>query len=268
MDERTRHLRRLRRLRGSVRRWSVFAGGVTATTAVVVPYLGIGALDAIWAGLSGAALMMTWWRWRDLRALAAQPLPEPTDPAVAGDRLLSMIGQLPGGYPVAEVIRRQRTRVALRGSTAADLFDRLDRSARSMRELTARLGGVAAIDREALTEAATVERELRELTNRITGLERAIRLAPAEASPALQELRDDHVRQLEQGVAAYEQFVVAAAGYLSESARTGVPPATVEGLTSATERLRGVTAGLTELRSLYGDLRTPPEPRPTGIGPD
>jgi hypothetical protein len=44
---------------------------------------------------------------------------------------------------------------------------------------------------------------------------------------------------------------VAAAGYLSESARAGNgTPATLTGLTDATERLRGVTAGLAELRGM------------------
>jgi hypothetical protein len=61
------------------------------------------------------------------------------------------------------------------------------------------------------------------------------------------------VNQLEQGVAAYEQFVVAAAGYLAESARAGVAVSTLSGLTDATDRLRGVTAGLAELRSIHGD---------------
>lgn len=257
MDERTRFLRKLRRLRASARRWTVFAGGVTAATAVIVPYQGIGAVDAVWAGISGASVVLTWWRWHDVRALAAQPVPDPIDPALANDRLLSMVAQVPGGLPIAEVIRRQRTRVALRGSVAAELWERLDRAARSMRELAGKLGGVAAIDREALAEAATVERNLRELTNRVTGLEQALRLAPAEAAPPLQELRADHVAQLEQGVAAYEQFVVAAAGYLSEAGRleAGSPPVTR--LNTATDRLRGVTEGLTELRTRYGDLPMP-----------
>lgn len=248
LDERTRYYRRLRRLRSSARRWTVLAGGLTGATAVLVPYQGIGALDAGWAGLAGAAVVLAWWRWSDARALAAEPAPDPPDPAQAGDRWLSVLGQLPGGYQLAENLRRQRIRGALRGSAALAAWERLDRAARTMRALTGRLRSA---DQEALREATGVERELRELTTRVTSLEQALRAAPAQAQPPLQELRADHVARLEEGVGAYEQFVVAAAGYLSESARLGDPPGpAVTGLTDATDRLRGVTAGLVELR--YG----------------
>ena len=46
MDERTRYFRRLKRLRGSARRWSVIGGGLAAATAVLTPYAGIGIADA------------------------------------------------------------------------------------------------------------------------------------------------------------------------------------------------------------------------------
>jgi hypothetical protein len=203
--------------------------------------------------LAGASVVMAWWRHTDARSLAAEPVPDPPDPALAADRWLSALAQLPGGHGLAENLRRQRTRGALRGSPAGPTWERLDRATRTMRELTGRLHGT---DTEAARAATGVERELRELTNRVAGLEQALRAAPAEAQPALRDLRTDHILRLEQGVAAYEQFVVAAAGYLSESARLGDPPGpAVTGLTEATDRLRGVTAGLTELRDRYGDLR-------------
>lgn len=255
IDERTRYFRRLRRLRSSTRRWTVLASGATGVAAVLVPYQGIGPADAVWAGLAGASVALAWWRWSDARALAAQPVPDPPDPAQAGDRWLSVLAQVPGGFPLAEGIRRQRTRGALRGSAAADAWERLDRSARTMRELAGRLRGA---DADAFQEASTVESELRELTNRVASIEQALRLAPEEAHPALRDLRTDHIHQLEQGVAAYEQFVVTAAGYLSESARLGDPAPAVGGLTEATDRLRGVTHGLVELRSLHADPRTQP----------
>jgi hypothetical protein len=253
LDERTRYQRRLRRLRGSARRWTVAAGGLVGASAVLVPYQGLGAGDAVWAGLAGAAVVLAWWRRADARSLAAEPVPDPPDPALAGERWLSALSQLPGGYPLAEGIRRQRTRAGLRGSAATATWERLDRSARTMRELTGRL---PAAEAAAVREATGVERELRELTDRVVGLEQALRAAPAEAQSPLRQLRSDHITRLEQGVTAYEQFVVAAAGYLSESARLGEPPGPgMTGLTGATDRLRGVTAGLAELRDRYGDLR-------------
>jgi hypothetical protein len=244
MDERTRHLRRLRRLHGSVRRWTILAGGLAGTAVVLVPYQGIGALDAVWAGLAGASGVMAGWRWSDAKALAAAPVPDPPDPVLAGDRWLSALSQVPGGHQLAEGIRRQRTRSALRGSAATEAWERLDRASRTMRALER---GLRPDQSEAIREAAGVERDLRELTGRVASLEQALKAAPAGAQPPLQELRTDHIGQLEQGVEAYEQFVVAAAGYLSEATR-GDRPLAVEGLVDATERLRGVTAALTELR--------------------
>lgn len=259
LDERARYYRRLRRLRGAARRWTVLAGGLVGGTAVLVPYQGIGALDAIWAGLAGGSVVLAWWRHTDARALAAQPAPDPPDPALATDRWLARLAQLPGGYPLAENLRRQRTRVALRGSAVTATWERLDQAARTMRELAGRLRTGEA---DAAQQAQAVERELRGLTDRVASLEQALRVAPPPARPPLQQLRAEHVAQLETGVAAYEQFVVAAAGYLSESARMGDPsdPAGAAGpdlaeLTDATERLRGVTAGLAELRERDSSLR-------------
>jgi hypothetical protein len=247
-DARAYHLRQLRRLRASARRWSVTAAGLVGVTAVVVPYQGLQAWDALWAGLAGAAMAMAGWRWADHKQLAAQPVPDPPDPALAGDRWLASIAQLPGGHGIAEHLRRARTRGALRGSPAATAWERLERSSRSLREIAGRLTGP---EREAVGEANSVERQLRQLTNQIAGLEEALRHAPAEARPPLQELRDDHLTQLHQGVAAYEQYVVAAAGYLAESERAnGRADDALTGLASATEQLRGVTEGFAELRRL------------------
>jgi hypothetical protein len=253
-DDRSRHLRQLRRLRASARRWTVAAGGLVGVTAVVVPYQGPGPWDAVWAGLAGAALALAGWRWADHRALAAQPVPDPPDPALAGERWLATIAQLPGGHSVAEHIRRTKVRGALRGSTAVASWERLDRSARSLRELAGRLSGP---ERESVAEATRVEQQLRELTNRIAGVEEALRLAPAEAHQPLRELRADHLLQLEQGVEAYEQYVIAAAGYVSESGRAGGGDDALTGLTDATERLRGVTEGFAELRKLDDQTSRP-----------
>ena len=82
MDERARYFRKLRKLRRSARRWSVFAGTFAGATAVLVPYGGLGWPDAVWAALSGGTVALTFWRWHDLRELAAQPAPPalPTGP--------------------------------------------------------------------------------------------------------------------------------------------------------------------------------------------
>lgn len=255
-DERAHHLRRLRRLRASARRWTVLAGGLLGVSAVVVPYQGLGPWDAVWAGLAGGAVALAGWRWIDHRALAAAPLPDPPDPALAGERWLSVISQLPGGHGIAEQVRRARTRGALRGSPAAQAWERMDRSARSLRELVGRLDGA---EREAAAEADRVERGLRELTSRITGLEEALRLAPSEAHAALRELHADHVARLEQGVVAYEQFVVATARFLSESGRAGAGDDALAGLNEATDRLHGVTEGFAELRRLDEQFTSPPQ---------
>lgn len=251
IDERARYFRRLRRLRGSARRWTVLAGGFAGAAAVLLPYQGLGAVDAVWAGLAGAAGALAWWRWSDARALAALPAPDPLDPAIAGDRLLSVVAQLPGGRSLAEYLRRQRTRGALRGSAAAPAAERLDRAAQALAGLAARLGGPAS---DAVREAAGAERGLRQLTDRILELERALRLAPADARSPLDQLRSSHLTRLEQGVAAYEQLVVAAAGYLAEIDRAGSTDPSVARLTDAADLLRGVTSGLAELRNLGGEL--------------
>lgn len=246
-DERSRHLRQLERLRASARRWTVAAGALLGAGAVLVPYQGLGAADAVWAGLAAGSVTLTWWRWRDHRALSAQPVPEPVDPAFADDPWLSLLAHLPGGDAIAERARRARTRGALRGTAGAPSWERLDRASRSLRQLTDRLSG---LDPDAAAEAAAVERRLQGLITRIAGLDEALRLAPAEAHPPLRQLRDDHVAQLTAGVTAYEQFVVAAAHYVSESGRLGAGADALTGLAEATDRLRGVTDGLAELRRL------------------
>jgi len=245
LDERTRYFRRLRRLRAASRRWSVFAGGLIGAAAVLTPYHGLGAVDAVWAAGAGATTVLAWWRWADVRALAAQPVPDPPDPALATDRLLAMVAGLPGGAGLVDQVRRQRHRSGTRGSAAAGLWERFDRAERTLAALRGRLGGPAA---EAAGEATAVARALHGLTDRIVAVERALRTTPAEARPALRQLQADHLAQLEQGVAGYEQFVVAATTYLAESGRTGVEDPAAR-LTDATDRLRGLALGLAELRT-------------------
>jgi len=59
-DPRTRHLRRLRRLRNSARRWTVLAGLFGGASAVLVPYQGLGWPDAVWTALCGGSAALVY----------------------------------------------------------------------------------------------------------------------------------------------------------------------------------------------------------------
>jgi len=257
-DERTRYFRRLSRLRRSARRWSVTAGGLSGAAAVLTPYAGLGLPDAAWAAGAGGALMLAAWRWVDLRALAGQPAPAALDPAEAAARsrarLVAAVERLPVGPGLLTEARRVRSRMTLRGTSAAEPWARLDRAALTLAGMTNRLTGLAG---PALIEAAEADRSLRDLANRVASVERALRLAPAESRPALAEAHRALTRQLELGVAAYERLVVAAAGYVAGDAHPDAEHPAAARLTEATDLLHGVAAALTELRGVGAPLRTP-----------
>ncbi|BCJ57833.1 hypothetical protein Jiend_12550 [Micromonospora endophytica] len=248
-DERTRYFRRLGKLRRSARRWSVLAGGLGGATAILTPYAGIGLGDAAWAAAAGAATALAAWRWSDLRTLAAQPAPPALDPAQAAARsrarLVAAVERLPAGAGVVNEVRRARSRSALRGTTAAGPWERLDRAAATMAGMSVRLTGLA---EPAVAEAAEAERSLRELASRVASVERAVRLAPADARPPLAEAHQALTGQLADGVAAYERLVVAAAGYLAEEYRPELEHPAAARLTEATDLLHGFASALAELR--------------------
>jgi hypothetical protein len=249
-DPRTRYFRRLKRLRRSARRWSVLAGGLGGAAAILTPYSGLGLPDAAWTGLAGAAAVLAAWRWSDLRALAAQPAPEPPDPAVAAEqaraRLVAAVTSLPAGRAAVDEVRRQRARFALRGSAAAGPWTRLDRASATLSGLSGRLGGPA---EAAVLEAAVAERGLRDIAQRLATVERAQRFAPEDARPPLREAHDALLAQLNSGVAAYERLVAAAAGYLAEDGRVIVDHSATARLAEAADMLRHVADGLAELRA-------------------
>lgn len=256
-DERARYFRRLRRLRRSARRWSVTAGGLGGAAAVLVPYAGLGLPDAAWAGAAGGALVLAAWRWIDLKALAAQPAPPELSPAEAAAqsraRLVAAVQRLPAGAGVVAEARRVRARLALRGTAAAEPWARLDRAATTLAGMAGRLSGLAD---PAVLEAAEADQALRDLADQVANVERAMRLAPSPARESLTETHRVLLEQLHDGVAAYEQLVAAAAGYLAEDTRpTGGNPAAVR-LTEATDLLQGVASALSELR-VVGDPRRP-----------
>jgi hypothetical protein len=249
-DPRARHFKRLRRLRRSARRWSVLASGLGGAAAVLTPYSGLGLLDAAWAGAAGASTALALWRWSDLRLLAAQPVPDPPDPVLAGEqarlRLVAAIHRLPAGRAALAEVRRQRSRFAMRGSAASEPWSRLDRASLALGGLAGRLDGPA---ESAVLEAAVAERGLRDVAQRVAAVERALRFAPDDARPALREAHGALLDQLNDGVGAYERLVAAAAGYVAEDGRVLTEyPATAR-LAEAADMLRHVAAGLAELRA-------------------
>jgi hypothetical protein len=247
VDERTRYFRRLKRLRNAARRWSVLGGGLTAATAVLTPYSGIGIADAVWAGAAGASVALAWWRWSDHRELAAIPAPPAPDPALAGMRLTAAIERFPAGRTMLHEVRRQKSRYALRGSAITQAWDRLDRASSTLTGLAGRLTGPG---EEAVLEAATAEHWLRDLGQRVASVERALPLTPPEGRAALSESHASLAGQFTEGVTAYERLVAAAASYVAED---GHPVADAKhpafsSLIDATDRLRGVAEGLSELK--------------------
>lgn len=132
----------------------------------------------------------------------------------------------------------------------APYWQRLDRASVTLTGLAGRLSGPAS---EAVLEGFVVEKGLRELAARGADVERALRISPAESRPSLQAALDDLVSQLADGVNAFERLVAAAAGYVAEDGRLGakyLDTATAR-LTEATDLLRGIAAGLAELRQQH-----------------
>lgn len=248
MDERTRHFRQLKRLRGSARRWSVVGGGLAAATAVLTPYAGIGLADAFWAAGAGASVALACWRWRDHRELAAVPPPPAPPQLLPGDRLAAAVERFPAGRQVVQEVRRQRNRYALRGSAVAQAWDRLDRASVTLQGLSGRLTGLG---EGAVLEATAAEQWLRDLGQRAASVERALPLTPAEQRAPLKESHDALAKQFTEGVTAYESLVSAAASYVAEEGHPvggGTQHPAVSALVDATDRLRGIAEGLSELR--------------------
>ncbi|WP_430783846.1 phage shock envelope stress response protein PspM [Actinoplanes sp. G11-F43] len=245
MDERARYFRRLKRLRGSARRWSVLGGGLTAAAAVLTPYAGIGLADAAWAAGAGASAVLAWWRWSDLRELAATPAPPP---AIPQDKLTQALQRFPAGQTVLREVRRQRDRYQLRGSAIADGWERLDRASTTMTGLAGRLTGSG---EAALLEAASAEQWLRDLGQRAASVERAIPMSGPGKRDTLSESHAGLTEQFIEGVGAYEELVVAAASYVAEDGHpvTDTRHPGYFALIDATDRLRGIADGLAELRT-------------------
>jgi hypothetical protein len=251
IDERTRHLRRLRSLRRSARGWSVWAGLFAGASAVLVPYQGLGLADAAWAAVAGGSTVLAAWRWLDLRTFSALPVPDPPSPELAAAqtraRLTNAVLRLPGGRTAIDELERYRGQLRFRGLTVAEQWRRLDRASLTLSGLKSRLGGSAA---GALEEATEAERALRELAERAAGVERTIQVVPAGAATGLVAAHAELMSHLTNGISAYENMVAAAAGYVAADGQLTTPNHAVNRLTEAADLLRGIEQGLSELRHI------------------
>jgi len=246
MDERARHFRRLRRLRHSARRWCVLAGTLAGSTAVLVPWHGLGWPDAVWAALTGGTAALTFWRWVDYREVAAQPAPPalPAGPPLVRTRFEALVAKLPAGRTALTELRRMEARSRIRGSSVLPAWTRLDRAAQTLAGLSGRLTGSAD---GALLEAATAERTLREIGERTAAVERA--LAMPGADEPLRAAHGELLGRFTEGVEAYEGLVAAAAGYVAQDGRV-TDQGSVLRLTEATAQLRATADGLAEMTTL------------------
>ncbi|SDY51102.1 hypothetical protein SAMN05444365_102485 [Micromonospora pattaloongensis] len=254
-DPRARYFRQLRRLRRGARRWSVLAGGFAGATAILTPYAGLGLPDAGWAAAAGGSLALALWRWSDLRALSAQAPPPALAAGQGNPLLVAAVQRVPAARAAVNELRRQRARFSLRGSAAAGPWTRLDRASLTLAGLAGRLSGPG---EPAVLEAAVAERSLRDLAGRVASVEKALRVTPADARPELERAHRTLADQLDAGVDAYERLVAAAASYVAEDGRSATEHPAVGRLTEASDLLRGVAAGLAELRGARTEpLHTP-----------
>lgn len=248
-DPRARHLRRLNKLRRSARGWSVRAGLLGGAALVLVPYQGIGLPDAAWAAAAGGSLAIAVWRWVDFKAFSALPVPDPLTPelmaAQSRERMFKVVRKLPGGRTAVNELERYRLQLRMRGLAVAEPWRRLDRASLTLSGLAGRLGGPVA---DAVVEANAAERALRELGERTAGVERTMRMVAGDAGRPLMPVHGELLTQFTEGVGAYEQLVAAAAGYVAEDGRVPGPSPAVGRLTNATDLLRGISEGLSELR--------------------
>ncbi|OLB79579.1 MAG: hypothetical protein AUI14_09920 [Actinobacteria bacterium 13_2_20CM_2_71_6] len=244
-DERARYFRKLRRLRRSARRWSVLAGTFAGASAVLVPYRGLGWPDAVWMALTGGTAALTFWRWSDLREMAAQPVPDPAAPALIRTRFEALVAKLPAGRHALAELRRMEAKSRIRGSSVLPAWTRLDRAAQTLVGLSGRLGGPA---ESAVLEAATAERTLREIGERTAVVESALAMTPADET--LRLAHADLLAHFTGGVAAYETLVGAAAGYVAQDGRVVADHGSISRLTEATDLLRGIADGLAEMTTV------------------
>jgi hypothetical protein len=253
-DPRVQHLRAIHRRLAGARKWSVTAAAVTGSALVALPYAGIGAPDIAWAGAAGGSLAVAVWRWRDYRALAAQPVPAslPAGPALSlGQRMAPLVRVAPMFGPVlGPLIDRPRRIVVPSSSPAADAARRLNAAAAVLPQLLTRLGEHAG-DLGAESDAAL--QALRDLAARLSLVERSLRVVAPDARDTVLAARGVLVARFDEGVTAYERLASAAAECVAALSRGGEEAALSRGgdgtaaarLTEAAEALAGLAHGLT-----------------------
>lgn len=234
------HLRRLRKLRRSTRRWVVSAATFAGAAAVLIPYQGLGAVDAIWAAAAGGSVAVAAFRRNDLKELQAQPLPPPAPVRPLPSAVVALASRVPVARRALEEAQRHAVNWPFRNTAAMAPMRRLDKASEALAELAPRITGPCA---ETVREAAEAEAGIRELAHRVASIEKALKVGNGR-----REAHAELVHQLEAGVEAYENLVSAAAGYVAEDGRLTGDSATVARLTEASDFLRGTTEGLTELR--------------------
>jgi hypothetical protein len=252
-ETREKRIRRLARARRAARWWTLLGAGFGGAAAVLIPYAGIGAPDAIWAAAAGGSIVMAVFRWHDLRTLSRLPLPPPDQPAAPGGPISAAMRMALAANPVARAavdeVGRRAGRRRFRGSAAAAAWDRLDTAATTLAELDGRLGEQVG---DALAEAVVGERSLRDLAGRVTTVERALRFARDDTRGPLEQARRELLARLDDGVATYERLVAAAASCAAHDGVAGDPIAALR-LRDAADKMAGFAAALAELR----DLGTP-----------
>jgi hypothetical protein len=247
-------LRKLRRRRRAARRWSVTAGLFGGAAAVLVPYQGLGPLDAIWAGLFGASAVLTVFRWTDYRSLAKALPAQQEQLALHGTAALALEAQT-FADGIARTVRRKRGAAQFRRSAAGPAFARLERAAQALDGLAPQLAGPG---REAMDDVHDSQRTLRELAERIRSVEQSMSIAPSQRRSSLADGHRSMVARLETGVTAYEDMVGAAASVIAEQSAlddvVGADSVTVHRLSEATTRLHALADGIGEMRGFH----TPP----------
>src|SRR3954452_12658780 len=125
-ESRERGIRRRARTRRAARGWTLLGAGFGGAAAVLIPYAGVGAPDAIWAATAGGSIVMAVFRWHDFRALSRLPLP-PAEPVAPGGPVGTAVRRALAAIRVANAavdeMGRRAGRRRFRGSAAAAACD-------------------------------------------------------------------------------------------------------------------------------------------------